>query len=106
MRTKYVAYGLILCLVAGLLFAYLSFGHNGLIDLFKLRSERKENVTILKDLREKNKLLASEIRRLREDQKYLESVARKELGLVRENEIIYRVKEGEKGTVTMPIKGE
>jgi len=106
MRTKYVAYGLILCLVAGLLFAYLSFGHNGLIDLFTLRSEKKESVAVLKDLRMKNKLLASEIRRLREDPKYFESIARKELGVVRENEIIYRVKEGEKGTITMPIKGE
>ena len=106
MRTKYVAYGLILCLVVGLLFAYLSFGRNGLVDLFKMRKERKENVTTLRDLREKNRLLASEIMRLREDPKYFESVARRDLGLVRENEIIFRIKDGERGTIKRPIQGK
>lgn len=106
MRTKYVAYCLILCLVAGLLLAYLSFGQNGLVDLVKMRTEREKNVTTLKDLREKNRLLASEIVRLREDPKYFESVARRELGLVRENEIIFRIKEGERGTIKRPIHGK
>ena len=40
----------------------------------------------------KNRELIVEIRRLKGDPQYLESVARKELGLVRENEVIYRFK--------------
>ncbi|MBW1689662.1 MAG: cell division protein FtsB [Deltaproteobacteria bacterium] len=105
MRKKYVAYGLILCLVAGLLFAWLSFAQNGLVDLLNMQSEKEKNLTALKDLREKNKLLAYEIRRLREDPKFFESVARRELGLVRENEIVFRVKEDKRGTITRPIQG-
>jgi len=106
MRKKYVIYILALCLVGGLLFVWLSFGQNGLFDLLNLQVQREENVTVLRDLRKRNRLLASEIRRLREDPKYFESAARKELGLVRENEIIYRVKEGERGTITRPIQGK
>jgi len=104
MRKRYVLYAVMLCLVAVLLFAWMSFGQSGLFDLFNMQKEKQENVITLKDLRAKNRLLASEIRRLKEDPKYFESVARKQLGMVRENEIIYRVKEGEKGTITRPIK--
>jgi cell division protein FtsB len=106
MKKRYILYAVLLCLVAGLLFVWMSFGQNSLFDLFNMQTEKQENVITLKDLRAKNRLLASEIRRLREDPKYFESVARKELGLVRENEIIYRVKEGERGTITRPIQGE
>ncbi len=106
MRKTYILYAVLLCLVAVLLFVWMSFGQNGLFDLCNMQTKKQENVIILKDLRAKNMLLASEIRRLREDSKYFESVARKELGLVRENEIIYRVKEGERGTLTRAIQGE
>lgn len=106
MRKKYVAYGLILCLVASLLFVWLSFGQNGLLDLCNMQTDKEKNLSALKDLREKNKLLAYEIRRLREDPKFFESVARRELGLVRENEIIFRIREDEKGTIKRPIHGE
>ena len=84
----------------------LSFGQNGLVDLFKMQIERDKSVATLKDLRKKNRLLASEIRRLMEDPKYFESVARRELGLVLENEIIFRVKENEKGIIKRPIHGK
>ena len=106
MRKKYVAYGLILCFVASLLFVWLSFGQNGLLDLYKMQTGKENNLTVLKDLRGKNKVLAYEIRRLLEDQKFFESVARRELGLVRENEVIFRIKEDEKGTVKRPIHGQ
>lgn len=59
-----------------------------------MRKEEERCLTILDDLKEKNRLLTAEIRRLREDPSYFESVARKELGLVRENEIIYRFRQG------------
>jgi cell division protein FtsB len=57
-----------------------------------MQKENERSLAVIKELEEKNKLLAAEIRRLREDRQYLESVARKELGLVKENEIIYRFK--------------
>jgi len=106
MRKKYVAYSLILCFVASLLFVWLSFGQDGLLDLCKMQTDKENNLTSLKNLRGKNKLLAYEIRRLLEDPKFFESVARRELGLVRENEIIFRIKEDEKGTIKRPIYGQ
>jgi cell division protein FtsB len=106
MRKRYVLYAVMLCLAAILLVAWMSVGRNGLFDLFNMQAQKQESMITLNDLRAKNRLLASEIRRLREDPKYFESVARKELGLVRGNEIIYRVKEGETGTVTIPIQGK
>jgi len=57
-----------------------------------MQKENERSLAVIKELEEKNKLLAAEIRRLREDRQYLESVARKELGLVKDNEIIYRLK--------------
>jgi cell division protein FtsB len=90
--------------MAGLLLAWLSFGHNGLVDLFSMQKDREKNMTALQELKAKNRHLASEIRHLREDSNYFESVARKELGLVRENEIVYRIKGGEKGTIKRPIQ--
>jgi cell division protein FtsB len=84
----------------------LSFRRNGLVDLLKMRIERDKSAASLQDLRGKNRLLASEIRRLMEDPKYFESVARRELGLVLENEIIFRIKENERGVVKRPIHGK
>ena len=95
-KKNYIAPILILSLVAVLLFAWLTFGRHGLIDLYKMQKEKERYLSIIKDLKEKNMLLANEIIRLRGDPKYLESVARKELGLVKENEIIYRFKSGQK----------
>jgi len=57
-----------------------------------MQKENERSLAVIKELKEKNKLLAAEIRRLREDRRYLESVARKELGLIKDNEIIYRFK--------------
>ena len=67
------------------------------MDLHKMQKEKEEYLAIIRDLRESNRLLAAEIRRLRDDKEYFESVARKELGLVKENEIIYRFRKDWKG---------
>ena len=95
-KKSYAAYILILSLVAALLLAWVGLGRHGLIDLYKMQKEKEEYEAIIRDLKEKNRLLAAEIRRLREDKEYFESVARRELGLVKGNEIIYRFnKDGE-----------
>jgi len=96
-KKSYFAYILILSSVAVLLLAWVSFGRHGLIDLNKMEKEKEEYLAIIRDLKEKNQLLSAEIRRLREDKEYLESVARRELDLIKENEIIYRFKKEWKG---------
>ena len=57
-----------------------------------MQKEKEESVVLIEELKGKNKELTAEIRRLKGDPRYLESVARRELGLVRENEVIYRFK--------------
>ena len=88
---------LIFSFIAILLLAWLSFGRHGLTDLYKTQKEKERCLHILENLKEKNRMLANEIRRLKEDNKYFESVARKQLGMVKENEIIYRFKNELKG---------
>ena len=77
---------------AVLLFVWLTFGPHGLLDLREMQKEKEESVVLIEELKERNKELTAEIRRLKGDPRYLESVARKELGLVRENEVVYRFK--------------
>jgi cell division protein FtsB len=91
---KYFIYIVILSCTGIIFFAFLKSGYVRYSELKKVQNEKEKYVTIIKQLEEKNKILVSEIRRLREDKKYLESTARKELGLVKENEKIYRFKKG------------
>ena len=102
----YITYILIFSFAAVLLLVWLSLGQHGLIDLYNMQKEREKYLAIVNDLKEKNRNLAAEIRRLRDDQKYFESVARKELGLVKENEIIYRFKGDGKGRKKGSSKSE
>ena len=92
MKKKSVTFILIFSFIAILLLAWLSFGQHGLIDLYNTQKEKERCLYILRNLQEKNRMLSNEIRRLKEDKKYLESVARKQLGMVKEDEIIYRFK--------------
>ncbi len=68
------------------------FGSNGLLDLNRLKKERD---TIIKknDLsRKQNLALLREIDRLNNDMDYIESVARRELGLIGKDDVILKFK--------------
>ena len=91
-KRNYIIYIVVFSSVTLLLAVLVAFGQHGLLDLHKMRKEKDRSLAIMEELKEKNNLLAAEIRRLSEDRQYLESVARKELGLVKDNEIIYRFK--------------
>jgi cell division protein FtsB len=90
-KNPYGTYILVLSFIGLILLAWLSCGRRGLTDLYKMQKERDRCMAVIDDLKEKNRLLTAEIRRLREDPKYFESVARKELGLIKENEMVYRL---------------
>ena len=92
LRKNHLIYIFVFSFVALLLAVWLIFGRHALLDLYRMQKENERSLAVIKELEEKNKLLAAEIRKLREDRQYLESVARKELGLVKDNEIIYRFK--------------
>ena len=48
-------------------------------------------------LEEENQKLKEEVKRLQNDKRYIEEVARKELGMVKEGEIIYQFDPPSKG---------
>jgi cell division protein FtsB len=107
-KKKFVRISLVLLCVIGSMVAWLGFGQHGFIHLYGVGKERQACEQRIKKLTEENQALFDEIQRLRTDSKYVERVARKELGLVKENEIIYRFEDDEKPE-TVPdqhMKGE
>ena len=52
--------------------------------------ERQAHVDKIRLLAEENRTLMEEVRRLRNDMNYVESLARRELNLIKKNEVIYR----------------
>lgn len=68
------------------------FGENGLADLNLLREERDAIVEKNEALTEENVAKYREIGRLKDDLQYIEKVAREDLGMVREGEVIIRQK--------------
>jgi cell division protein FtsB len=73
------------------------FGKKGLIDLYKLKKVHAEVVETNKEIARENKSFLNEINRLKNDLSYVESVARKDLGFVTKEEIIFQTK-------TSPLK--
>jgi len=66
------------------------FGEHGVAHLLRLRAERQELGQAAFALLQTNNRLRGEIERLRNDDLYLEELARRQLGLVRPNETVYR----------------
>ena len=67
-----------------LIWFFSLFGEKGVIKIIQLRRERD-----VSRIQTENKKLQEEIKRLREDPRYLESVARNDLGLIKDNEILF-----------------
>ena len=84
-------------LFLALMVAWLGFGERGFIHLYRMDKERQVYLERIRNLEKTNQALLDQIHRLRTDKEYIESVARKELGLVRDNEVIYRVNRGLNG---------
>src|SRR5512146_3102574 len=66
------------------------FGDKGLLRIYELRRENGRIDERLGAARQENEKLKREIIALKSDRRYLESIARKDFGLVRSNEVIYQ----------------
>jgi len=78
---------------AGLILAFLTFtifGERGLLRIYHLNREKDLIQARTDQLRAENDQLKREIEALKTDRRYIESLARKDFGLVRKNEIIYQ----------------
>jgi len=78
---------LILFLVLGLL---TFFGDKGILHLLHLQKEVSRIKEANKVTEAENRKLREEVRRLQNEKRYIEGIARKELGMVKEGEIIYQ----------------
>lgn len=83
-------FSFITLLFLALMATWLGFGERGFIHLYRMEKDRQAHVERITNLEKENQALLEEIKRLRTDKEYLESVARTELGLVKDNEILYR----------------
>jgi cell division protein FtsB len=78
----------VLLLVA--LFIFIIVSEHGLADLRQLKTERDTLVEENKKLTRENQAISIEIDRLKHDPGYIESIARQELGMIGEDEIILK----------------
>ena len=89
-KKQLIYWGLFL---ASLLLLWIVFAPNrGVVALYKAKEEitrlQKEN----RRLAQENKVLQEEINKLQDDPAYLEEKARKEYGMLKENEVLYIIK--------------
>lgn len=74
------------------LFIYIIFSKHGYFDLVLLKQEQSKFVQKNERLTRENLAISIEIDRLKNDPVYIESIARQELGMIRDNEIILTLK--------------
>jgi cell division protein FtsB len=79
----------ILLLISVMIF-FAFFGNKGLLQVYRLKKEFKEIERANMELQRENKRLRAEIENLRTNKKYIEELARRELGLVKKGEIVYQ----------------
>jgi cell division protein FtsB len=89
MTSGQVLSGVLLVAIAMVTISAL-FGEHGIPHLFALRAERQTLGQTAFALFQENARLREQITRLKTDDLYLEGLARRQLGLVRPNEVVYR----------------
>jgi len=87
-QKKYV-FAVVFLLIAG----FAVFGDKGLLDVYRLKSERDGIISYNMELEAENSTLEQSIRLLETDQRYIGFIARKELGMIGRNEVVYKIGE-------------
>ena len=88
-RKQGVGLSVALLLLAALFF-FIIVSEHGLMDLRLLKAERDRLVEENRHLTRENHNIRVEIHRLKHDPQYIESVARRELGMVGRDEVIVK----------------
>ena len=74
------------------------FGNRGLLETMRARRQYAEVAAALARTRRDNEQLRDGIRRLNEDPATIESAARAELGLIRDGEIVFIIRNAKPGS--------
>ena len=69
---------------------FTAFGERGVFRLWRLNGEKKQLQEKNFVLQKENEALRERVNRIRNDDLYLEKIAREELGLIRAGETVYR----------------
>lgn len=75
--------------------AFTVFGDRGLVQLLSYKRQREALKEEARRLEEENRALAEEIERLKNDDSYLEQLAREELGMVKPGELVFQFTEAQ-----------
>ncbi len=89
-RTARLGLALLFSLLATVIALTTVFGNSGVLHLLQLRRQHEALSDRAFLVVGQNKRLRQKIVRLRQDDTYLEAVARDKLGLVRDHEVVYR----------------
>jgi cell division protein FtsB/cell division protein DivIC len=82
---------LLLIVISLLIIGILTFfGEKGILHLLRLQEELVRIKEKNAKLAVENQKLKEEVKRLQTDKRYIEEIARRELGMVKEGEIIYQ----------------
>ena len=90
MKSRQTIFLALTILLLSSLLLFIVFGDNGLIDLNRLKTERNNLFQKNEALEQENLSLYREIERLKNDPKYVENVARQELGVIGKDEVIFK----------------
>ncbi len=84
---------LLVAAAAGLVFLLLMgiFGEWGMLDLYHLQQEKAAIIAANNKISAENQVLARKIDRLKNDRQYVENIVRRELGVVKESELIIQI---------------
>lgn len=81
------------------------FGERGLLHIHHLKQEQEELTKRLAETQRETERLKREIDALRNDRIYLENLARREFGLVKPNEVVYRFMTSLQPVAAQPAQG-
>ena len=87
----------VLVFVTAVLVADALVGEKGLLDTMRARRQHAELSGAIGRLKQDNDRLRQEIRRYRDDPSAIEALAREELGLMREGEVLFIVRDVKPG---------
>lgn len=88
-KTQNILISIAILLIAALCF-FIIVSEHGLADLIFLKQERSKLVKKSERLTRENLSIGIEIDRLKHDPEYIENIARKELGMIGEDEVILK----------------
>jgi cell division protein FtsB len=91
LRTRLLNY--VLGFVTVVLVVDALVGDRGLVDTLRARRQHEAIAAALAQKRQENARLRDDIRRLKEDPGAIESLAREQLGLIREGEVLFIVRD-------------